>query len=575
MGAINEVFCQEKISFSIIEEMLNSFLESDVYKEHNLKILQEIGIINEYLDIINHKHSNELINFSKNNKCIKKLVSSTKTKELFVSWIKALFDIHQRDLQSSETFNEKFSKLKLSPLNRAFFIDNLSTNLLKINKLINYGIPKNFRELVWDLFIAEKYTNYKYFHYEEESKEYQKYLEHSGTNAQIERDLQRTFVNNSDKTIKNFQKLKNVLTVFTKLNDGYCQGMNFIAGFLLKLTNFNEVKTFYIIKNILDDIKGYFEDGFPSLKKNLEVFDNSFKELYPTLYSHFKNNELYNELWVGKWIQTLFTLNLPFEELTSIWDVLMLKGFDYIIYICLAILESLEKHLLKLNDSSDILDYINNVLNPTVTSLIYKNQLEKENFFIPLSEILLKASVLEKKIKGKNILPLKNRIIQKKLSTFRKSQKINLYSTLSNDYDSVNTKESENISKVSSFSSRMTNSSSNTDSLKLLKDFNLSNPETKITQLKNDLCLGTINDKPKVQSNKNINSFNLLAANDIKINATARGSVNTINSNLSNLRNSYNINYPQPNQKCKYNSSTNYVTINKPQYMNYLIYYPI
>ena len=53
----------------------------------------------------------------------------------------------------------------------------------------------------------------------------------------------------------------------SKYNNGYCQGMNFIVGFLLKQTKFDEIKTYYILKSILPDIKGLFEVDFPLLKK--------------------------------------------------------------------------------------------------------------------------------------------------------------------------------------------------------------------------------------------------------------------------------------------------------------------
>ena len=92
----------------------------------------------------------------------------------------------------------------------------------------------------------------------------------------------------------------------------------FYSRFLLKVTNFDEIKAFYTIKSIFQDIKGYYEDNFPLLNKNISIFENYFKELYPKLYAHFKKNDLFNELWVGKWLQALFTLSLPYEELCHV-----------------------------------------------------------------------------------------------------------------------------------------------------------------------------------------------------------------------------------------------------------------
>ena len=95
----------------------------------------------------------------------------------------------------------------------------------------------------------------------------------------------------------------------------------------------------------MDDIKGYFEEGFPLLNKNVEIFESYFSELYPKIYKHFKKHEIINEFYITKWLQTLLTLFLPFEELSIIWDVLLIRGFDFIIFICLAFFDFIEDNL--------------------------------------------------------------------------------------------------------------------------------------------------------------------------------------------------------------------------------------
>ena len=207
----------------------------------------------------------------------------------------------------------------------------------------------------------------------------------------------------SEQTPNNIQILKNILSCINTYNSsGYCQGINFIVGFLLKMTNYDEVKTFYIFKNILYDIKGYCEDGFPLLKKNINVFTTNFKELYPKLYKHFQKHDIVNEFWVSKWLQTLFTLSIPFEELTSIWDVLLIRGFDFIVYICLAIIEFIEKDLLELKESAEIISYLEKVLNSRDIPANKKSFEESNNYIIPLNEILGRAYDLEKKNVGGN-----------------------------------------------------------------------------------------------------------------------------------------------------------------------------
>lgn len=583
MGGINEVFIQDIISFTKIEEIFKILLESNENKSQNKKAFQELGLLKEYFHI---KSSNELTYFSKKNRIIKSFINNNTMKEIFVEWIKFLFDINKNDLETNQKLKEKIENLKKYPLNKYFFQNNLKKYLFKnnlFNNLLNYGIPNNFREFVWELAIAEKYNEHKYFNYEEEQKEYNSYLKSVLPNSQIEKDLNRTIMNEAEKTKHNLYALKNILNCINIFNEGYCQGMNFIAGFLLKLTNYNEIKTFYIFKNILPEIKGYFEDGFPLLNKNISIFNEYFQKIYPKLYNHFKTYEVFNELWVGKWFQTLFTLSLPFEELCNIWDILIIRGFYFIIYISLALIGSIQKELFKLNDSSDILSFIKSVLNPKDPILIYKNKLEDEEEYktiIPLYEILSNANKIEKSAQNINSNYFSetrrsyNNLI--KYSKILKKEKIEMNQDLNSSYiksaNSLNIKHS-----FSSFSS----SNYNNVNLNLSNNQILSNSQNNINKLKNNSYNHGFNDRTIVKkkssfySSKPLKSFDLYNSHNLAQN-NGRGSLGINNNvNVNNLRNSYNLfNYTVPNGQCIYYNNMNYNIINKrPQNGHLLVFY--
>ena len=591
MGAINDVFTQSIISVSKIEEIFKILLENNVNKKVNIKALQEIGLLKEYSHI---KSSNELTYFSGKNKIIKIFIKSRQIKENYVEWTKYLFDIDKDDLESDKKFSEKIENLKKNPLNKVFFQNNLKKHLFDnnlINHLLNYGIPNNFREMVWELAFTEKNNNQKYFNFEEEQKEYNSYLRNVQSNSQIEKDLNRTLINESEKTTQNINILKNILNCIYKYNNGYCQGINFIVGFLLKLTNYDEIRTFYIFKNIIPEIKGYFEDDFPLLKKNINFFDYYFQELYPKLYKHFKKYDVYNELWVGRWFQTLFTLSIPFEELCNIWDVLIIKGFDFIIYISLAIIGFLQKELLELKDSSDILSFLQKVLFPKEAILIYKKQLEEDKYtnIIPLFEILSKANKIEKSFKDRfyNTFTQARKSDNNldKFSNILKREKSKNHS----DQDSLYTKESDSSLNIKhSFSSKssstLSSSKRNSINLNLLNSPSfLTKKQNSTNELKSNLSNQrfepqnkNIIKKSTIFSSKTLNPFNL--SNDNKMGTNdGRTSVNVNNNNLSliNMRNSYNIyNYPPQTGQCIYYNNMNYsILVNRPQYQNYVIYY--
>ena len=409
MGVINDPFSQGKLSFSKIQEILNNLINQDGGKSKNRQVLQEIGFINEYNYIISEKVSNEMIYYSKNHKILKNIIFTQAQRLNFLEWVKYLFDISNEELNSMQLFNTKIEGFKKRTLNKEFFQNNIKKYLFKnkyFNKLLNYGIPQNFRFFIWDIVLSERYNNQKYFNYDQQSKEYKSILQNNTNNPQIEKDVNRTFMKDAEQTPKNIQSLRNLLNCINRFNSsGYCQGMNYIVGYLLKLTNFDEIKTFYIFRSVLCDIKGYFEVGFPLLKKNNNLFDKLFKESYPKLYKHFQKHDIVNEFWVGKWFQTLFTLSLPFEELNVIWDVLLIRGFDFIVYICLALLEFIEKDLLEIKDSADIVNYFEKVLNFNEMGLSMANKQffeDIDNYIIPLNEVLSEAYDLEKKNVGGN-----------------------------------------------------------------------------------------------------------------------------------------------------------------------------
>ena len=84
MGAINDAFTQNKLSFSKIEEILNNLVsQGGGVQSQNRQVLQEIGLLNEYSYIISDKANNEIIYYSKNNKIIEKLIPYRKMISIF------------------------------------------------------------------------------------------------------------------------------------------------------------------------------------------------------------------------------------------------------------------------------------------------------------------------------------------------------------------------------------------------------------------------------------------------------------------------------------------------------------
>ena len=68
MGALNDSFSQNKLSFSKISEILNILLSQEATKIQNTQVLKEIGFLNEFSYITSDRVANEIIYCTKNNK---------------------------------------------------------------------------------------------------------------------------------------------------------------------------------------------------------------------------------------------------------------------------------------------------------------------------------------------------------------------------------------------------------------------------------------------------------------------------------------------------------------------------
>ena len=516
MGVTDDIFSKNKLSLKNFDEILNDLIKN----ESNKKILKEIGLINEYLSVISNNEPNLVVYYSKNHKIIQNLKFLTKMRENFLEWAKYIFDITKDDLDSIQKFNGKIDLLKRTNLTKEYFQNNTKKYIFgakTFNKLINYGFPPNLRIFIWDIIIAEKYNNHQPFNNDKELTEYRLLLSKVKPNPQIEKDIHRTFIKEGEQTPNNIQILKNILNCVHNYNpSGYCQGMNFIIGFLLKITNFNEIMTFYFFKHILNDIKGYFEVGLPLLHKNVNIFENYFSDCYKKIYKHFKKHEIINEFYISKWLQTLFTLSLPFEELAIIWDILLIRGFDFIIFICLALFDFIESDIIKLKESADIINYLEKFLKSEGENLIPINIKffeQIDDYIIPLNEILEKAQELEKKYRNKeysnNKINNNNLISDNQLYRYKfnsREIKSNKFSFQDNLKNSANTNKDIALNKdkpkvVSNFANNNLNN---------INKNSINNSSNLMNSNKNNILNfdKTLDNKPNYYSTKNLVTYN-------------------------------------------------------------------
>ena len=146
---------------------------------------------------------------------------------------------------------------------------------------MKYGFPKYLRKFIWEIIIEEKYSNNKAFNYNEIKNKYNLILNRNKNrkDTQIEKDLYRTFSDDSDKNENNLQKLKNILGCTNSLmKDGYCQGLNFIVGRLLMVLE-DEEKTFWVFTQIIEEyLPGDYYLLFAGVRKDMKIIETILKK---------------------------------------------------------------------------------------------------------------------------------------------------------------------------------------------------------------------------------------------------------------------------------------------------------
>lgn len=225
--------------------------------------------------------------------------------------------------------------------------------------------------------------------------------------VQIKRDLNRTIpetmtnlLTQKEISIMEFSLYK-VLRAFAA-NDSdvaYCQGINYIANFLLFISNFNEVESFYMMLALFSNtftnslgIRGFYTQGFLMLNFYSYLFHQFLEEHNPRLRYHIVVNlEMKDEFWIGKWFMTLFTIIFPYEVVSRIWDYILIHGLEFIIKFTIALLQELETKILRFEDAIDLLDFFKILSIYDNSSLINSSIFNKEKQY---SKIESRASIL-------------------------------------------------------------------------------------------------------------------------------------------------------------------------------------
>jgi hypothetical protein len=309
-----------------------------------------------------------------------KIISSmNKNRQVWVNMLKDAEKILENESVGNQGNQEELHKLNnLTDVNNTNFHYNVTflielfyqKDKAKIKKNLIKGPPNNLRWSIW-MGVALAEESIKKLNPKISSKNL---IEESYSNLlneklseklseQINKDLHRTAP-----TIKFFQSaqamqsLFNVLKALT-LSDkelGYCQGINILAANLLLVSDGNESETFFFLKFLFSNqfcsIREFFTRGFPKLHMFLHICKKLIKLHLPNIFDKLEDIIIQDEVWIFKWLQSLFSLTLDFSIGVRLWDCIIAEGIEFILIFTLAFLKFYESQILLAEDMVEFVE---------------------------------------------------------------------------------------------------------------------------------------------------------------------------------------------------------------------------
>ncbi|KAM8784400.1 growth hormone-regulated TBC protein 1 isoform 2-T2 [Rhynchonycteris naso] len=173
-------------------------------------------------------------------------------------------------------------------------------------------------------------------------------------------DMNRTFPDNvkfrksADPCLQ--KTLYNVLLAYGHHNQdvGYCQGMNFIAGYLILITK-NEEESFWLLDALVGRIlPDYYSPEMLGLKTDQEVLGELVRTKLPAVAALMDAHGVLWTLVVSRWFICLFVDILPVETVLRIWDCLFNEGSKIIFRVALTLIKQHQAFILEATNVADV-----------------------------------------------------------------------------------------------------------------------------------------------------------------------------------------------------------------------------
>ncbi|CAL8388746.1 growth hormone-regulated TBC protein 1-A [Gadus morhua] len=228
---------------------------------------------------------------------------------------------------------------------------------LTVKRYVRKGIPNEHRSTIWMVSSGaqEQLQSHPGFYQSLLAMEHDPKLEEV-----IHIDMHRTFPDNVlfQSSVEPSQRtaLYNVLLAYGHHNKavGYCQGMNFIAGYLLIITK-DEEKSFWLMDALIGRIlPDYYSPAMLGLKTDQEVLGDLVKAKAPAVGQLMTQFPGIWTLVVSRWFICLYIDVLPVETVLRIWDCLFYEGSKVLFRVALTLIRHNQPEILMARSLMDV-----------------------------------------------------------------------------------------------------------------------------------------------------------------------------------------------------------------------------
>lgn len=67
------------------------------------------------------------------------------------------------------------------------------------------------------------------------------------------------------------------------------------------------------------------------------------------------------EIYGTQWMRTLYSYHLPLSLVFRIWDVFLVEGTDFLLWVALVILDECKEQMMAIHDVGKLMNYFNNL----------------------------------------------------------------------------------------------------------------------------------------------------------------------------------------------------------------------